>query len=35
MKHHLLSIRLWYDGVLNRFGDISWPCGGELGPDII
>lgn len=32
-KYHL-SIRLWYDGVLIRFGDMSSPCGGELGPDI-
>ena len=32
-KYHL-SIRLWYDGVLIRFGDMCRPCGGELGPDI-
>lgn len=29
-KYHL-SIRLWYDGVLIRFGDMCRPCAGELG----
>ena len=33
-EHWRLCIRLWYDGVLIRFGDMCWPCGGELGPDI-
>lgn len=34
-KDFPLSIRVWYDGCLIRFGDMAFPCGGELGNDFL